>query len=90
VSGIGNRPPERYEVCRDNRAGRNPRYGWYVLDNLTGRCIRFFASQANAYSLLHKIQENPRVAARSLEPEAPTADTPDEERARRVRWQVSA
>lgn len=65
MSGIGNRPPERYEVRRDNRAGQDPRYGWYVFDNLTGKCIRFFASQVNAYSLLRRMKENP--AAR-LEP----------------------
>jgi hypothetical protein len=77
VSGIGNRPSGRYEVCRDNRADRDPRFGWYVFDNETGKCVRFFSSQASAYSLLRRIQENPRVAARSLEPETPGTRSPE-------------
>jgi hypothetical protein len=89
VSGIGNRPSGRYEVRRDNRAGRDPRYGWYVLDNLTGRCIRFFSSQASAYSLLRRIQENPRVATMSGEPQGDEADQL-EAKALQVRWQVTA
>jgi len=67
-SGIGNRPPERFEVRRDSRADTNSQCQWVVVDNLTGRSIRFFTSQASAFDLLRRIKANPQVAARSLEP----------------------
>jgi hypothetical protein len=110
MSGIGNRPSGRYEVCRDNRADQDPRNGWYVFDHETGRCIRFFASQANAYSLLRRLEEHPApitpgtrsperdLAADGLEDAARTLRAHDrlaeaeilEERARRLRWAMTA
>lgn len=59
MTGIGNRPPERYTVRRDTRAGTDPWRQWYVYDAETDHCIRFFANRDSAYGLLRRLKANP-------------------------------